>query len=94
MYNALVGNNANYVHLKLVQLGNTSNVVAEKNFYTGVNASANTATELTINTSLDNVAAGTTLAANVMFANYANLGMHGYWAAQIDYVQGSPGNEG
>ena len=93
-YNGCVGNNANAVLCKLVELANTSNVVATINYYATINATANTASELTINTTLDNVSAGKTLAAYVTFTNSSNTNFGTYWMAQIDYVQGSPGNEG
>jgi hypothetical protein len=90
---AITGNNTNYVAISLIQLANASNVVATINLASGTNATVNAVTDLTINSTLNPVAAGTVLGLTVAYGNTANINM-ALAMYQLDYIQGSPASEG
>jgi hypothetical protein len=91
---ATTGDDTDYVDLQLVQLANASNVVATINFNTGVNGTANAATQLAINSSLNPVSAGTVLGWLATFGTVGNQNLGAMALYQIDYIQGSPAAEG
>ena len=82
------------VTVKLLQLANASNIVANLSLNSVSNLVANVARELVINTTLAAVATGTGLGLEVILANVANQSFGTAAMYQIDYVQGSPGSEG
>lgn len=90
----VTGANADYVLLKLIQLANASNVVATVNIIAGVNLTANTAYDLTLNSTLAPVAAGTALGLVATFNTVGNVNLGSEVLYQIDYIQGSPASEG
>jgi hypothetical protein len=90
---AITGDNTNYVAISLIQLANASNVVATTNLKAGTNATVNAVTDLTVNSTLNPVAAGTVLGLTLAYGNTTNINI-GQYVLQIDYIQGSPAAEG
>ncbi len=91
---AVVGANADYVLIKLIQLANSSNVVATLNVITGVNVSGNARQNNTTNTTIDEVTSGMRLGLSVACNDTINVNLGSEATFQLDYVQGSPASLG
>ena len=82
------------IRCQIIQLANASNKVATLLIDATHNLTANTPMQFTINSTLDEVAAGTVLGINVAYEDSQNAHFGTTAVYQIDYVQGAPGAEG
>lgn len=91
---AITGANADYVLIKLIQLANSSNVVATLNIITGINVAANARQNCTVNTTIDEVTSGMVLGLQVACNDTINVNLSAVATFQLDYLQGAPANLG